>query len=436
MQRVLFTLVAFLLLLPNLSHAQWQFDGYPISMAPGIQTGPIAVADGAGGIIVVWLDNRTGSTLIYAQRIDKHGSPQWTQNGVAATASPNEPFQMVVASDGAGGCIIAWSDFIQSVIDIDIYAQRIDPSGTLLWGSNGVAVSTATNNQEAPTIVSDGLGGAIVSWSDNRGATGYDIYSQRIDDLGNAAWTADGVELVQANFDQTVPESAPDGLGGAVVTWTDLRNGNFDVYARNISAAGTPMGSSTGRAICTAAGSQFEPRVVNVAAPLASPSNDAIIVWRDDRGANTDVYAQRIITGSSLPQWTADGVLVCGAADGQYSARVIADGVGGAVIAWEDDRGGGTDSDIYAQRIDADASFHWAWNGIAISTGNFVQRFPHARRGWHGRRHHRLGGRAQHSTRVRRFRAACRRLRQPVVELCRSSADGRGKRSGARDDRQ
>src|SRR2546426_11777920 len=42
-----------------------------------------------------------------------------------------------------------------------------------------VPLCTATFNQLNPTIVSDGAGGAIVTWYDNRGPY-YDIYAQHV----------------------------------------------------------------------------------------------------------------------------------------------------------------------------------------------------------------------------------------------------------------
>jgi hypothetical protein len=57
----------------------------------------------------------------------------------------------------------------------------VDASGTPQWTANGVALCTAANNQYTPTIVSDGAGGAIVTWPDLRSGTYLDIYAQRVE---------------------------------------------------------------------------------------------------------------------------------------------------------------------------------------------------------------------------------------------------------------
>jgi hypothetical protein len=80
-----------------------------------------------------------------------------------------------------------------------------------------VPLCTATGNQNAPASVSDGAGGAIVTWYDNRGGD-LDIYAQRLNSAGTPQWTADGVALCAATGDQRYPTIASDGAGGAIVT--------------------------------------------------------------------------------------------------------------------------------------------------------------------------------------------------------------------------
>ena len=86
-----------------------------------------------------------------------------------------------IVSDGSGGAIITWQDYRNG--NNDIYAQRINAGGTVQWTLNGVAICTETHSQTYPTIVSDGSGGAIITWQDDRNGNN-DIYAQRIIALG------------------------------------------------------------------------------------------------------------------------------------------------------------------------------------------------------------------------------------------------------------
>jgi len=124
-------------------------------------------------------------------------------------------------SDGAGGAIVTWQDSRSGTNHI--YVQCISADGTPPWTANGVALCTATNDQFVPTIVSDGAGGAIVAWHDSRSGN-FDIYAQKISGVGAVQWTADGVALCTAAGHQYYPVMVSDGAGGAIVAWYDYRD--------------------------------------------------------------------------------------------------------------------------------------------------------------------------------------------------------------------
>lgn len=122
----------------------------------------------------------------------------------------------------------------------DIYVQRVSASGSLQWPSAGVALSTATGWQEDPAIVSDGSGGAIVTWRSYVTGESSDIYARRVNASGAVQWTANGVALCTAAGAQATPALAPDGVGGAIVTWPDNRGENWDIYAQSVDSRGRP----------------------------------------------------------------------------------------------------------------------------------------------------------------------------------------------------
>ena len=91
-------------------------------------------------------------------------------------------------------------------MQFDIYAQRVNAAGSPQWTADGVALCTAANDQRDPTIVSDGAGGAIVTWDDRRNG-GYDIYAQHVPVPPNAvaivsfdAVEVDGVVTLRSAF--------------------------------------------------------------------------------------------------------------------------------------------------------------------------------------------------------------------------------------------
>lgn len=334
--------------------AYWVPDGTAICAAAGTQNAPQIASDGAGGAIVVWYDQRDGSADIYAQRVDASGVPLWSPDGVAICAATASQLVPVIVSDGMGGAVIAWQD--NRGLSLDIYAQRVNSSGIALWPADGVAVCAASLNQSGPRIVADGGNGAIVVWLDSRNGGG-DIYAQRVSGAGTPVWPTNGVALCSAAGDQWQYQIASDGAGGAIVAWSDPRSGEHDIYARRVTAYGGLQWTSNGVALCTAVGFQFNPVLV------ADGAGGAVVAWSDGRSGANDIYAQKV-SAAGAAQWTADGLRLCGAGGDQNTPAIASDGFGGAVVTWEDVRTGSTN--IYAQSVNASGTVQWSVDGAAV----------------------------------------------------------------------
>jgi len=351
------------------ARADWVLDGTPLChTVKGSQYYPTIISDGVGGAIVTWCDERNGigSADIYVQRVNASGVPQWTAEGVALCISANSQVLPAIVSDGAGGAIVAWED---GRLDADIYAQRVSSSGIPQWTWNGVVVCTASNNQHAPTLISDGAGGAIIAWYDYRNGINNDIYVQRLDASGTPQWTADGVALCTAAGEQLGQTITSDGAGGAIVTWSDSRSGtNYDIYTQRVNASGVPQWTADGVPLCIAANDQSSPKIVS------DDAGGAIVVWQDSRNGSYDIYAQRV-SSYGYVQWTIAGVSLCLAANQQHYPTTVSDGDGGAIVTWYDSRGG-TDADIYAQRVGASGASLWEADGVALCTSANDQTGP------------------------------------------------------------
>jgi hypothetical protein len=345
----------------------WPEDGVPVCKVSGAQTGPKLLSDGAGGAFIVWEDSRAGSSNvdIYAQRLSSVGVPQWTGGGVLVCGAANNQTQPVVGPNGLGGLLIAWVD--RRGVDADVYVQRLNAAGVPQWTANGVALCTAVGVQADPTVVSDGAGGSIVAWRDER--AGVDIYTQRVNEQGVVQWTANGVALCTAAGNQETPAAVIDGAGGAIVTWQDARAGGYDVYAQRVSAAGAPQWTANGVALCSAAGDQLSPRL------CTDGLGGAFVTWEDHRGADADVYAQQV-NGAGAPQWAANGVVVCSAPDQQLAPTIATDPLGGAVVAWSDSRTPADGPDIFVQHLQSNGTSLWTANGVLVSNAPGVQDLP------------------------------------------------------------
>ena len=370
---------------------------------------PIITSDHSGGAVITWsVTGCVGNTCltggiivqhqVFGQRLGANGTQHWAALGgqyIAATDLDLQYNRAVTASDGAGGVIIAFSmnqffsgghidasgvsripevsisnqlpgqntlainsDGVGGAIVVwrsgNIYAQRFDTSGAVHWSTNGVPILSGGSafGNVPPTIVSDGAGGAIIAWMDSR--TSYSIYAQRVDSAGVVRWTTNGVPVTTAAgiLSSDSPALVSDDAGGAIIAWRDSTSG-MGVRAQRLSSAGVVLWDSGGVAIAPTP--NLAPS--NPLALVGDGAGGAIITWSDVRSgvSNTDIYAQRV-DASGVVQWAVNGVAISTAAGNQTAPQIVTNGTGGAIIAWLDLRNAGPSpqpAEIYGQRVNA-----------------------------------------------------------------------------------
>ncbi|MBN1884360.1 MAG: hypothetical protein JW876_02400 [Candidatus Krumholzibacteriota bacterium] len=348
----------------------WADGGVAVCDYTDEQGYPCAVSDGAGGVIVAWYDLRGGSyTDIYAQRVRADGSVAWTADGVAlCTAARNQGYP-AIAADGFGGAIVVWQDD-RNATGWDVYAQRVRADGSVAWTADGVALCTNTSFQEDIAIVGYGPAGAVAVWEDARPYTETDLYGQHVDSSGAVQWGADGYALVNAANNQYDPVLLPHGYDdyGYFLVWADARSGSqTDIYAGRFSGVNCQWGTPNGLAVCAATGSQYYPEV----APCGQ--YDLVVWWRDNRGIDEDLYAQRVDWFGNM-LWTADGEAICARARNQYTAEAIETAAGEFLFVWADDRN--LYADLYAQKVDAAGVPLWDAGGIPFVDDTYTRHSP------------------------------------------------------------
>lgn len=411
----------------------WPASGLPLCTAPGPQYGiGSLVADGEGGVLATWSDRRNGTDEdIYVQRMTPSGSPApgWPVDGVRVTDLPWTESYAEVASDGAGGAFVAWQDtrdYVYPTNLSDIYAMHLLADGTRApgWPANGLAVSTGPLRDYGPKflpdgsggvimvwwygdfevsglrairltasgavapgwvaggkplgtasrvggnfhLVSDGLGGSFLAWDDFRTAppgTGpndfdpyADIYALRLTGTADVApgWPSDGLPLCTLPNTQWGVNLTGDGSGGCFVAWVDYRDvflNASDVYALRVRGDGTlaPGWTAQGTRVSTAVGYQLTPKVV------ADGVGGVYLVYNDYAEDGYKVATQHLTgNGQLAPGWAPQGVRLAQVFGPQQYHRAIPDGMGGVIAVWEDGRDALNNGnyDIYAQRIGVD----------------------------------------------------------------------------------
>ena len=330
----------------------WPSSGVSLCEAPRDQYAPRAVGDGGGGAWICWQDYRDGSAALYVQHLAASGAPAsgWTAGGARLRGGVGvEPLAPAIAADGAGGAIVTWQEMREGRSAVCV--ERLSATGGVAsgWAAEGTVAASSPHSQGSPVIVSDGNGGALVVWEEASGANGADLRGQHLGASGvpEAGCPATGFAVCAAAGDQRFASAVSDGAGGAIVAWYDQRSGAGHIYAQRVTAAGAVSAGwpVDGLPVCTAAGEQYGPSAVGDGA------GGAVVAWEDYRqDAAGDIRAARISADGTRPAgWDADGVAVCDVT-GAQSAPLAQVAAGGTLLSWLDDRAAGSAHLFRAER--------------------------------------------------------------------------------------
>ena len=324
----------------------WAENGMPVTRAAGNQTFPVVLADGTGGAFVSWHDDATQD--IHLQHMTAEGvpAPGWPENGLPVCTDPNSQIHPLLASDGAGGVLIAWGDYRDG--PLSVYAHRFLGDGGMGpgWPANGARVAL---DRGLNALIVDGAGGAYLAHGTATFLFHDDYYLQRFTGAGTIApgWPEGGVPVCLAPNERAGLQMVADGAGGALLVWSDFRDGSPDqIFASRFAPDGTLYSG------WEVDGQRVTEDIALNDIPDLAPDGmgGAYLCWDKYTNALLDrVYVQHLTgAGAVAPGWPSGGRLIPTAGEARRP-RVAADGRGGAIVAWEHG-----DYTVRALRLDAD----------------------------------------------------------------------------------
>jgi phosphoribosylformylglycinamidine (FGAM) synthase PurS component len=277
--------------------------------------------------LVVWYDGRNTSHDIYGARVTPSGTVL-DPSGIAISTAFNDQQFPSVTSDGNYHFVV-WHDYRNGYPNIDIYGARVSNDGVVIDPS-GIAIATATNEQMYPEIAFNGTNYLVV-WSDERIDLQYYIYGARVTQSGTVL---DPTGIAISNHG-VYPKVASDGVN-YLVGW----DCDTDIYGARVSQSGTVLDPG-GIVISIGTNYQWQPSV-------AFDGNNYLVVWEDERsGYFRDIYGLRIDQyGNCLD---SSAIAISTATDMQRYVSVTFGGTNYLVV-WEDERNY-PDIDIYGARV-------------------------------------------------------------------------------------
>ncbi|HMO61234.1 MAG TPA: hypothetical protein PKC39_01240 [Ferruginibacter sp.] len=396
MKKILLCLTA--LISFTAAHAQW--DSNPASANNAVISGEpdesftISISDGADGAIIISQSYNLlafpFTTDINAQRINAAGVLQWgnatTPKSVLSNSSPVAFIYLADAiPDGSGGAYIAWQEYIDTFSNI--YLQHINSSGNKLWPAAGIKVNR-NNNRTAGSIrlCTDGGGGVVATWDESiydeeTETTLYSqIFAQRFNSNGDRQWGINAVQVCTNAGIRAFPSLVYDG-SGYVIYFPDTRNStltaendfeNIDVFAQRLNTTGSLTWAAAGVPVVTtalnqiAAGENLDSRSL-----ITDGAGGTIYCFAQsavNREDTVKLFAQRL-NASGVRQWNVAGISVCNIESSKSILKMVSDGAGGVVAAWQDFRTA-MQPTLYAQRITSAGTASWTTDGINILPAN------------------------------------------------------------------
>ncbi|MDP8237557.1 MAG: hypothetical protein P9X24_00575 [Candidatus Hatepunaea meridiana] len=351
----------------------WEENGIPIVRAVGGQRQQNLCSDGDGGMIVCWQDGRDDDDYnVWVQRVTEEGELLW---GDGIIVCNNREYQELpkICSDRSGGAFVVWvnyRDFGRS--NKDIYTQRVNSDGELLYGDEGAVICGVDEEQHIAQIVISNEGSAIVCWEDKRNDRDtYDIYVMRISGEEELVreWEPEAcVPVVVAERNQMQVSISPDGNGGAYIVWEDERERPFpelDIWTQRLNSDGDPVWDENGIPVCAGDGCQSSPVIYLT-------DRSCTFVWGDSRTGGGGIYAQQF-SPEGRRLWEDDCLAFEDSISGNAnSLKLMPRDDGSFVLVWLDGRRGGLGSLPYIQYCrDADDQMEIELenDGIPVFTG-------------------------------------------------------------------
>jgi hypothetical protein len=368
------------------SSSLWTDQGIPLCTETGYRQQITMTADGERGFFTAWLDCRIhANPLVYVQKVNKLGVPQWQDNGLAVSTTGIMQSHPKMCPDGLGGVIIAWNDRKDYDTTEQHYGrafmQRIDANGNKLWDEEGNAIDNGPIYSPETDLIFDGDQGIYIKTYERQieyfSLQGNMLWNKAVP-AGISCWGVDSagnlIYLTDTVYLHKIDKSGNDViLNHGLPVFSVNTASNYKSYRMAISPKGDTF---IGR---------FEeyyspsPQIVLIRLQKVLP--EGTVAW-DSSGVTSDIikdvgdYLQIIPSqdgsvivawGSSLQgkyyfynnytrKFTKDGKIswtntITNLTSDESCLKAISDAKGGVYLIWEDSRYRNTRKWVVAQHV-------------------------------------------------------------------------------------
>lgn len=262
----------------------------------------IAHADNSGiqaTSSIVWQDYRNGNYDIFLQSFEDNGTRVFASD-IQVSNSNNDKYLPDLAIDSNDNIIVAWVE--NDGLKESIYSQKLMQSGTSIWSSPKVLITSAKNNSSPKLFIDND--NIYLSYTEYD-ASGKNSYLAKFDLDGNNLWSAE-VSAESSTGDKY--DSDIYASNNIILTsWTDLRYGNRDIYAQRFDVNGNRQWVNDLKLnITMSATSQEKSRLI------INSNDEFYAAWQSDENLFSDLYAKEFLNPSANSPISGVPIIISG----------------------------------------------------------------------------------------------------------------------------
>ena len=281
---------------------------------------------------------------IEAQFVTPDGNPTGVPLLLSAQTPPMRDHPAAAYNSAAYNFLVVW-DFRYSDTDDNIIGRIVSNGGAPL-GSE-IPIDTSSYDDLNPDLAYNPVTGEYLAVWERYQTDQSDIYAQRLDYTGTPI-PGGGFYVAHGSSDELGAAVAVDSnTGEYFVVWHQLADpGNYDVYGQRVTSAGVLVDEEL--PISTATGNQMHPQLA------CSPDGEQyLVVWQDER-IHSDIYAQVMSTAGELYEWNF-AVADTGSTYRKYPQVAYQPNADDYMVTWAE-LTGVENMDVYRRRVARDGS--------------------------------------------------------------------------------
>jgi hypothetical protein len=309
--------------------------------------------------IITW----TQDFSLYSQKLDSNGNLLWGDDGIILFESDYYLYSnsFVVKEDDTNCCIISWAaegnDF-----ENNIYIQRVNSNGDLLFGEDGLTIYESSDYYLTPSLaIADQK--YHLCWLDNT-SNSQSLIHQIVDGDGDIYLEENGEEVYTGLSGSVIDYQMVQYADNLIIIWSE-RNNNYNCrfHLQILNEDGSTVFVENGIPITADTNSYL----YDFETVYGENSENIALVWAENRLGYQQIFAQGIDTWGNLLWADSTGIcltpLVSEATKPKISL-INNSGTDEYYIGWEDFTDF-FDSRITGQKI-VDGNLEWGTEGKFI----------------------------------------------------------------------